>query len=191
VFTSAASIEFSWLLLAAFLAMLRVVTFGVTLAGAGIEAVASSLSSCKLSRLSSRLLLDQFCGLVTLGVATVSYCSCCSCCLLRGCDPGVEAGCWGEAMSSGASITRVFMPFITVYRAPFSCVKPWLGDNSTYAITGSGVPCCCCNLSASAASLLCLFCDSPVINVSEAVSCLPAGIGVLYSGWFAPCAGPI
>jgi hypothetical protein len=165
--------------------MLRVVTFGVTLAGAGMEAVASSLSSCRLSRLSSRLLLDHSVGLAVLGVASASYCSCCSCCLLRGCDPGAEAGCWGEAMSS------VFMPFITVYSAPFSCVKPWLGDNSTYAITGSGEPCCCCKFSASVASLHCLFCDSPVINVSGVASCLPAGIRVLYNGWFAPCAGPI
>jgi hypothetical protein len=171
--------------------MLHVVTFGVTLAGAGTEAVASSLSSCRLSRLSLRLLLDQLVGLAVLNVARTSYCSCCSCCLLRGCDPGAEAGCWGVAMSSGVSITRVFMPLITVYSAPFSCVKPWLGDNSTYAITGSGEPCCCCNLSASVASLHCLFCDSPVINVSGAASCLPAGIGVLYSGWFAPFAGPI
>jgi hypothetical protein len=159
--------------------MLRVVTFGVTLAGAGSEAVASSLSSCRLSRLSSMLLLDQFGGLVVLGVASASYCSCCNCCLLRGCDPGVEAGCWGVAMFSGTSITHVFMPFITVYSAPFSCVKPWLGDNSTYAIIGSGEPCCCCKLMASAASLHCLFYDSPVIYVSGVASCLPAGIGVL------------
>jgi hypothetical protein len=142
--------------------MLRVVTFGITLAGVGTEAMASSLSSCRLTRLSSRLLLDQSVGLVVLGVASASYCSCCNCCLLRGCDPGVEAGCWGVAMSSGASTTRVFMPFITVYSAPFSCVKPWLGDNSMYAITGSGEPCCCSMLSASVASLHCLFRDSPV-----------------------------
>jgi hypothetical protein len=171
--------------------MLRVVTFGVTLAGAGIEAVASSLSSCRLSRLSLRLLLDQSVGLAVLGVAIDSYCSCCNCCLLRGCDPGVEAGCWGVAISSGASTTRVFMPLITMYSAPFSCFKPWLGDNSTYAITGFGKPYCCCKFSASGASLHCLFCDSPVRYVSGVASYLPAGTGVLYSGWFAPCAGPI
>jgi hypothetical protein len=124
-----------------FLAILRVITPGVVLVGAGTEAAPSPLSSWRLLRLSSRLLFDHSCGLADVGVASASYCNCLICCL------------W--PWLGGWILRCVLMPFITVYYSLFSWIKPWFGGSSMYPITGSVEPCCSAAFLASMASLHC------------------------------------